>query len=108
MNVRVQLFARLRELCDDRSQIDLQLDEPATAADAFDALCRDFPTLRPYRDTLAVAVNEEYAGWQRPLQEGDQVSLIPPVSGGCEDSRDEVAGRAAVGEWVVTRRGNPW
>ncbi len=34
--------------------------------------------------SLAVAVNQEYAGRERLLAEGDEVALLPPVSGGCE------------------------
>ena len=33
--------------------------------------------------SLAVAVNREYAGVSTVLQEGDEVALLPPVSGGC-------------------------
>jgi molybdopterin converting factor subunit 1 len=33
--------------------------------------------------TLAVAVNQEYAGMETVLQDGDEVALLPPVSGGC-------------------------
>ena len=32
--------------------------------------------------SLAVAVNQEYAGRDRVLSEGDEVALLPPVSGG--------------------------
>jgi molybdopterin converting factor small subunit len=33
--------------------------------------------------SLAVAVNREYAGAEVELREGDEVALLPPVSGGC-------------------------
>ena len=33
--------------------------------------------------TLAVAVNREYAGLETVLRDGDEVALLPPVSGGC-------------------------
>jgi molybdopterin converting factor small subunit len=33
-------------------------------------------------DSLAVAVNDEYAGLRTRLKDGDQVALLPPVSGG--------------------------
>ncbi len=33
---------------------------------------------------LAVAVNREYAGRETALTEGDEVALLPPVSGGCD------------------------
>ena len=34
--------------------------------------------------SLAVAVNREYAGVSTVLQDGDEVALLPPVSGGCD------------------------
>jgi molybdopterin converting factor small subunit len=34
-------------------------------------------------DSLAVAVNDEYAGLRTRLKDGDDVALLPPVSGGC-------------------------
>ena len=45
-------------------------------------LCEEFSSVRPYRATLAVAVNEEYAAWDCELHRGDAVAFIPPVSGG--------------------------
>ena len=36
--------------------------------------------------TLAVAVNREYAGRDTVLQDGDEVALLPPVSGGLEEA----------------------
>ena len=38
--------------------------------------------------TLAVAVNREYAGPATVLREGDEVALLPPVSGGTEGRCD--------------------
>ena len=34
--------------------------------------------------SLAVAVNREYAGRETELKDGDEVALLPPVSGGCD------------------------
>ncbi len=35
-------------------------------------------------DTIAVAVNQQYATAKTVLQDGDEVALLPPVSGGCD------------------------
>jgi molybdopterin converting factor subunit 1 len=37
--------------------------------------------------SIAVAVNQEYARMDAVLEDGDEVALLPPVSGGCEGSR---------------------
>ncbi len=34
--------------------------------------------------SMAVAVNQEYASVDSVVQDGDEVALLPPVSGGCE------------------------
>jgi molybdopterin synthase sulfur carrier subunit len=33
-------------------------------------------------DRLRVAVNGAFAGWERPLTDGDEIVFVPPVSGG--------------------------
>ncbi|HKW66223.1 MAG TPA: molybdenum cofactor biosynthesis protein MoaE, partial [Terriglobales bacterium] len=40
------------------------------------------PALQPYYDAMAVALNQEYCEPEAALHEGDEVALIPPVSGG--------------------------
>ena len=40
------------------------------------------PSLSPMRDTLAFAVNGEYARGDAPVSPGDEVAVLPPVSGG--------------------------
>ena len=42
-------------------------------------------------DSIAVAVNQEYARADDVLKDGDEVALLPPVSGGCK-ARDDYAG----------------
>jgi molybdopterin synthase catalytic subunit len=74
--VVVRLFAGLRERAGtDRRGLDL--DEGATVEDVWPALeLGDEPT------GLLYAVNRTYADRGQPLAEGDEVALIPPVSGG--------------------------
>ncbi len=45
-------------------------------------LLEQHPGLSPMRDTLAFAVNGEYARWDTPVSPGDEVAVLPPVSGG--------------------------
>ncbi|HMD56935.1 MAG TPA: molybdenum cofactor biosynthesis protein MoaE [Solirubrobacteraceae bacterium] len=85
MRATVRLFAILRERVGADS-IDIELPEPATVADALEVLSR--------RDELAdvldpgsvvMAVNLEYSSPGREIDPGDELALIPPVSGGCGD-----------------------
>jgi molybdopterin converting factor subunit 1 len=86
MKVRVRLFAGLRELIG-QQEIIVDLAEEATVADLRDQLCRDYPRLTPFLPALACAVNEDYKSPEHRLQDGDEVALIPPVSGGSPCSR---------------------
>ena len=76
MRVRVRLFAGLRERAGLSERV-LELDDDATVATAWAAL-----GLGERPPGLLYAVNREYAPADRMLTEGDEVALIPPVSGG--------------------------
>ena len=45
-------------------------------------LAERHPGLSPMRDTLAFAVNGEYARGDTLISPGDEVAVLPPVSGG--------------------------
>ena len=44
-------------------------------------LLHKFPEFGKYKKYM-IAVNQEYAGDERSLQESDEIAIIPPVSGG--------------------------
>ncbi len=82
MRVRVELFAGLREVIG-RREIEVDLPEGASVGDLREGLARDFPKLTPFLPSLVCAVNQEYRSREYLLQDGDEVALIPPISGGC-------------------------
>ena len=77
MKVTVRLFAMLRERAGAR-EVELDLPDGARISDALAAL-RD---VAPPELPLVMAVNREYARDDRVLDAGDELALIPPVSGG--------------------------
>jgi len=81
MHVRVLLFGVLKDLFPEGIE---SVEVPAGATVA--TLLDHFRTLAPQQQalwaSLAVAVNQEYAGLTQPLMDGDEVALLPPVSGG--------------------------
>jgi len=79
--VRVLFFASTREIIGTNS-IEIEMSEGATIRDLRDDLSKQFPGLGSVEKNLAVAINEEYVVDDAPLANGDQVALIPPVSGG--------------------------
>ncbi len=81
MTVRVQLFAILRERAG-RDHVEVELPDRATVADAIHAIAQ-LPGLAGLSGGSArMAINREYADADAPLHPGDELALIPPVSGG--------------------------
>jgi molybdopterin synthase catalytic subunit len=82
MTVRVRLFAVLRERAG-REEIELRLPAGATVAEALALLSRR-PSLGDALERLPVraAVNREFAAAETRLRAGDELALVPPVSGG--------------------------
>jgi molybdopterin converting factor subunit 1 len=76
MQVSVRLFAGLRERAG-ASAISLELPDDARVSDAL-ARMTDLTA----GVSVVMAVNREYAGSDHPLRAGDELALIPPVSGG--------------------------
>jgi molybdopterin converting factor subunit 1 len=81
MHVRVLYLGMLRDLVG-REREAVQLADGARLLDLYDALEKRFPKLQGFRNSLALAVNCEYAAPTTQLKEDDEVALIPPVSGG--------------------------
>jgi MoaE-MoaD fusion protein len=100
VEVVVKLFAALRERAGTRERR-LQLDDGAATADVWSAL-----QLGDEPPGLLYAVNKVYAERDRPLEDGDEVALIPPVSGGaCRLSESSLDLDAAVAEVADERAG---
>jgi molybdopterin converting factor subunit 1 len=81
MTFRVRLFAVLRERAG-RDSVVIELPDGATVADALERL-----SLQPGLERLPelparMAVNHEYAGATQTIAAGDELALIPPISGG--------------------------
>ena len=81
IRVHVRLFAMQRELAGSRG-LDLALAPDATIEDTWAALVARFPVLAPGRAAVRFARNGTYAPAETVLDDGDEVAMIPPVSGG--------------------------
>jgi molybdopterin synthase catalytic subunit len=81
MRVRVLYFAVIRERLR-RDSDELDLPDGATAATLLDELAARHPAIAGLRNHLRVARNRETVPLETPLTDGDEVALIPPVSGG--------------------------
>jgi molybdopterin synthase catalytic subunit len=85
MTVTVRLFAILRERAG-RDSVEIELPEGATVDDAFERLAAA-PGLGELveRMPLRMAVNREYANADTAIAPGDELAVIPPISGGASD-----------------------
>ncbi len=79
--VRIRLFAVQRELAGAR-EVRVELSSGADVEAAWDALVARYPVLAPGRTSLRFARNGDYAEPTTELVDGDEVAMIPPVSGG--------------------------
>lgn len=84
MQVRVLLFGVLKDLAGRGSDV-ISLPDQATAADVLDHYEHSFGDKKGLLASIAISVNQEYAAGDCPLHPGDEVALLPPVSGGTDN-----------------------
>ncbi len=81
MRVRVLFFGGLKDIVGKSSDL-LELPEGAVVRDVLAHYLAQVPRMSELAASLAVAVNQEYSGAETELRTGDEVALLPPVSGG--------------------------
>lgn len=108
MRVRVLLFGVLKDIFG-RGEDALELSSGATTADLLDHYRRLAPAQRNLFQSLALAVNQQYASHSQVLNDGDEVAILPPVSGGTgtalrsDNSRCEIVREQIGTEQIVQR-----
>ncbi len=78
--IKVLLFGAAADRAGTR-EVELPVDD-GTLAELWPLLVDCHPGLVPMRDTLAFAVNGEYARMDAGVSSGDEIAVLPPVSGG--------------------------
>lgn len=81
MLVRVLLFGVVKEFTDSADQV-LELPEGSTVDSLFAELVARYPKLEGLAGSLAMARNQQFALPGEALTDGDEIALLPPVSGG--------------------------
>jgi molybdopterin synthase catalytic subunit len=81
LSVRVRLFARYAEVVG-RDSFAFQLPHPATVSDVVALLRAQVPNGKLIPERPLVAVNLEHVRADRPVRDGEELSLLPPVAGG--------------------------
>src|SRR5437899_1535048 len=85
MQIRVLFFGMLKDLVG-RGSDSLSLHENARLSDVLSHYEEHIPRLKALTASIAMSVNQEYAGPEARLKQDDEVALLPPVSGGSEDA----------------------
>jgi molybdopterin synthase catalytic subunit len=89
MRVHVLLFAALREAVGAK-ELFLELRSGASVQDALAVLGSEHPALDKFRGRVLVSVNREHRSLETPLSDGDEIAILPPVSGGSGSVRVQV------------------
>ncbi len=88
MHIRIRLFAMQRELAGAR-EVRIELPDGADVDAAWMALVERHPVLGPGAGSVRFARNGAYADGSTALADGDEVAMIPPVSGGSGGAGDD-------------------
>ena len=89
MQVRILFFGMLKDLAGRGSEL-LDLPEHATLGDVFIHYEEITPKLGELAASIATSVNQEFAGPDSVLKDGDEIAFLPPVSGGLQDSERDL------------------
>jgi len=81
VRLRVKLFASFREAVGAR-ELEWDIQDQASVQDLLTALVDHYPDLSSTINQGLIALNHEYVARDAPLSDGDEIGLIPPVSGG--------------------------
>jgi molybdopterin synthase catalytic subunit/molybdopterin synthase sulfur carrier subunit len=79
--MKVLFFAQARQIAGCEHYW-LKVDEALSESDFWALLIKAFPGLASFRQTARLARNETYLGKGEVLNPGDEIAVIPPVSGG--------------------------
>lgn len=83
MQVRVLYFALVRDRAGERQE-ELTLPDAATIQDLREHLGEIHPNLRELLPSTLFAINKEFAFPDERIQDGDEIAVFPPVSGGAD------------------------
>lgn len=95
MHVRVLFFGMLKDLVG-KSEDSIELRDGASVRDVLAEYASRFSRFNDSLNSLAVAVNQQYAGPETILKSSDEVAFLPPVSGGAPDGIATMIVRAPI------------
>lgn len=81
MRVKVLFFGQLKDIVG-RAEETVEIGNGGDLGSLFDSYANRFPRLSELRTSIVLARNQQFAAASAPIQDGDEVAFLPPVSGG--------------------------
>ncbi len=81
MKIKVLLYASFREMVGAKEET-IDVPDGTTVQMLLELYIKRFPRMDRYREHIILSVNKEYGHPGRVLRDADEVSFLPPVSGG--------------------------
>lgn len=81
VRIRILFFGVLKDLAG-QSEGQINLPDESSVITALEQCSHEWPQITPSLRSIAVAVNQQYAKPETKLADGDEIALLPPVSGG--------------------------
>ena len=81
MLIKVKCFAWAYEVTGSE-EIEIEIKESGKVSDLRESLSEKFPEFMGRMESIAVSINQEFAGEGSIISASDEIALIPPISGG--------------------------
>lgn len=81
VNIRLKFFASAREIVGTKD-LDMDIEKGSKAKDVLDRLKEKYPGLKKLDGQLILAVNKQTGRADKMIEDGDEIAVLPPVSGG--------------------------
>jgi molybdopterin converting factor small subunit len=81
MRVTIECYGASSRWCG-ADEVQLELASGQTANDALDLLAERYPEFAARRDSIAIAIGNAITSPTIPVEDGERIALIPPVSAG--------------------------
>jgi molybdopterin synthase sulfur carrier subunit len=81
MTAKVLFFGRLKEVVGVGEDL-CEVPEGTSISRIFAQYAERWPRLAEFRGSVAASRNRDFAAWETPVEAGDEIGFLPPVSGG--------------------------
>jgi MoaE-MoaD fusion protein len=103
MHARVLFFGSLKDVVGTSAE-EAEFPDGADLGAVFERYAARYPRIREMARSIVLARNHEFAGRSTPLEDGDEVAFLPPVSGGSPDGHYFALTRAPIDPRAIAAR----